>query len=104
VETNNNVIAGFYVVPEYTGRANPTRSMREEPMCVLVAGWKTQQFMCALMYEMDRGQSQLPRGSHVTFFNEHSPECDLLQAFDLHRALLQLQPYTLAVVLTHISD
>jgi hypothetical protein len=30
--------------------------------------------MCALVHEMDRGQSQLPRGSHVTFFNEHTPE------------------------------
>jgi hypothetical protein len=61
-------------MPATTG-GKSARGQREEPMCVLVAGWKTTQFMCALAYEMDRGQSQLPRGSHVTFFNEHAAEC-----------------------------
>lgn len=67
-------VAGFFVLPATMG-GHPARSQREVPLCVLVAGWKTQQFMSALAYEMDRGQSQLPRGSHVTFFNEHAVEC-----------------------------
>lgn len=46
----------------------------EEPLHVLICGWKTRQFMCALCRELDRGRTQLPRGSHVTFFNEHPPE------------------------------
>lgn len=46
----------------------------EEPLHVLICGWKTRQFMCALCRELDRGRTQLPRGSHVSFFNEHPPE------------------------------
>lgn len=45
-----------------------------EPLHVLICGWKTRQFMSALCRELDRGRTQLPRGSHVTFFNEHPPE------------------------------
>ena len=64
------VFAGVFVMPVLMG-ADAARSEAEEPMCVLIAGWKTQQFMAALLRELDRGQSQLPLGSHITFFNEH---------------------------------
>ena len=70
-----HVLAGLFVMPP-TLRGDDARSALEEPMCVLIAGWKTQQFMSALAYELDRGQTKLPRGSHVTFLNEHAEECD----------------------------
>ena len=67
------MLAGLFVMPTMGIAARS--KLREEPMCVLIAGWKTQQFMSALAYELDRGQSKLPRGSHVTFMNEHAEEC-----------------------------
>lgn len=64
--------AGMFMPAE----PDPAQAERDpqEPLHVLICGWKTRQFMSALCRELDRGRTQLPRGSHVTFFNEHPPE------------------------------
>jgi hypothetical protein len=73
-----------YVIPDqYTGSSTHGHITYEtEPLYVLICGWKNQAYMSALLHELDRGHSQLPPGSHVTFFNEHPPEISLVRAED----------------------
>eukprot|EP00892_Ulva_mutabilis_P004077 jgi/Ulvmu1/2040/UM120_0036.1 len=70
----NDVQFGMFVHSEQDDDGVEVQRDPEEPLHVLICGWKTRQFMCALCRELDRGRTQLPRGSHVTFFNEHSSE------------------------------